>query len=211
MVDSHGFYRASTDGALRQGELLSNLQHSRLHLEDLTSETPRIIKTDHPIVIILSQDCDLDKDAKARMFLQSFRPIHGNAEQEKIKAQNEYNRLPSILFCEVIDAKTLRGRNRIDSDVWKRVRQADYPRYQLLQKVLPDEDALKTGLPALGLDFKRYFVMPTEEVYKRIDLGLTQRRTCMDSPYFEQLSSRFAAFLGRIGLPADHQFTANDV
>jgi hypothetical protein len=65
-------------------------------------------------------------------------------------------------------------------------------------------DRLQEGLPELAIDFKRYFTVPTDEVYRRIELGEARRRCLLISPYLEHLSSRYAYFLSRIALPVDH-------
>ena len=39
-------------------------------------------------------------------------------------------------------------------------------------------------LPELGMEFKRYFSMPTAEIYHRIEMSHTQRRfVSLQSPY----------------------------
>ena len=43
-----------------------------------------------------------------------------------------------------------------------------------------------------------------EEVYRRIELKMAIRRSIMESPYLEHLSSRFAYYLSRIALPSEH-------
>lgn len=60
------------------------------------------------------------------------------------------------------------------------------------------------GLPELGIDFKKIFTIPTDEIYQRIALGQVKRRAVLVSPYLEHLSSRFAYFLSRIALPQEH-------
>ena len=73
-----------------------------------------------------------------------------------------------------------------------------------MQKVDATCDGLQQGLPELTIDFKRYFTIPTDEVYKRIEISETKRRCVLVGPYLEQLSSRFAYFIGRVALPEDH-------
>jgi hypothetical protein len=56
----------------------------------------------------------------------------------------------------------------------------------------------------MGIDFKRYFTIPADETYRRVELGEAQRRCVLQSPYLEHLSSRFAYYLSRVALPLDH-------
>jgi hypothetical protein len=96
------------------------------------------------------------------------------------------------------------GKRELSSDQWARVRQNKDERYQFLQKVLPQEDADGEGIPELGIDFKRYFTVPTDEVYYRLESG-ARRRCQMRSPYLEHLSTRFGYYQFRVALPAEHQ------
>jgi hypothetical protein len=141
----------------------------------------------HPLAIVMSQDCDLDWDFGAR------RAGAAPAKQ-----------MPSVLFCEAIEAAVLRHSTDINSAIWSRIKINKDERYQFLQRVMPDEDALGEGLPELALDFKRYFTIPTDEVYQRLDFQ-AKRRCRLVSPYLEHLSSRFFAYQARVALPAEHQ------
>jgi hypothetical protein len=140
-----------------------------------------------PIAIVVSQDCDLEWDFRER---QKAAPVL-------------HKLLPSILFSEVMVADELRGRNRIDSDLWRRVRDNKDERYHFLRAVQREADAMADGLPDLAVDFKRYFTIPTEEVYAQLR-GDARRRTRLLSPYLEHFCSRFTYFQQRVALPEDH-------
>ena len=106
---------------------------------------------------------------------------------------------------EVAAAEDLYGRVKLtNKKLWDHIRINKDERYHFLQKVEPPDDALGQGLPELGLDFKRYFTVPTDEVYRRVELSEAQRRCFLASPYLEHLSSRFAFYLSRVALPEDH-------
>ena len=87
----------------------------------------------------------------------------------------------------------------------KAITQNKNERYQCIESVPSEQDSAGEGLAALGIDFKRYFTLPTDELYKRIALGLVRRRCRLKTPYAEQLASRFFYFQSRIALPQDHQ------
>jgi hypothetical protein len=183
-------YRASTIGpgsSLRQGEFLSNVIQFRLDVTTLgtpgISGRPHV----HPYAMILTQDCDLDQDFRARA---------QQAAADKI--------IPNVLFCEVATAEELRGSPGVNSSIWARIRTNKDERYHFLQKVEAANDAAGQGLPELGIDFKRYFTLQTDEVYRRIELGEALRRCVLVSPYLEHLGSRFAYYLRRIALPQEH-------
>jgi hypothetical protein len=180
---------ADAKSALRQGEILSNLHQFRLTIESLGTAPPEGKAHIHPFAIILSQDCDLDQDFRVR--------AEGKVSDKLI---------PTILFCEVQTADELYGQIRqIESRLGNRIKNNKEERYQFLQRVGVDSDRLQEGLPELAIDFKRYFTIPTDELYRRIEMGEVKRRCCLNSPYLEHLSSRFAFFLSRVALPEDHQ------
>jgi hypothetical protein len=156
----------------------------KLNTETIGSPDLEVIPYLHPYAIVVSQDCDLDWDHKTRI----------DSAKDKL--------IPSILFCEVAPASSVRSSTR--SDIWKRIKINKDERYQFLQKVASDEDVLLEGLPELGIDFKRYFTIPADEVYARIAAKETMRRCRLVSPYLEHFSTRFAYYQFRIALPAEH-------
>lgn len=192
MSEGEAIYLPSPpEGPLRQGEIISGLIQARLSLNSVgEGSTPIVDILTHPFAVIVSQDCDLELDYKARNGLD-------DVKADKI--------LPSILFCHAITAdatwnsgclpgskeRTFFPKNKLE-------------RFHFLQKVEPAQDALHEGLPELGVDFKRYFTVPADEVYKRIAFE-AKRRCFMRSPYLEHLSTRFCYFQMRIALPEDHK------
>jgi hypothetical protein len=185
-------YACSGEGALRQGEMVTGLVQVRLAINTVGADKEDVqwIEEFHPFAVVLSQDCDLDQDWKVRQ----------SAVDDPKAAQRQ---LPSVLFAQVHDAEELKGRVGA-SDLWKRVKQNKDERYHFLEAVSPNQDALADGLPELGIDFKRYFTIPTDELYRRIEKG-THRRCRLVSPYLEHLSTRFCYYQFRVALPSDHK------
>jgi len=101
-------------------------------------------------------------------------------------------------------AEFLRGRDGIDKGIWRDISKNKDVRYQFLQKVDISDDVLGQGLPELCIDFKKFFTIPTDEVYRRLEIREATRRSVLVSPYLEHLSSRFANYLCRVALPLDH-------
>jgi hypothetical protein len=59
-------------------------------------------------------------------------------------------------------------------------------------------------MPELGIDFKRYFTVPTDDVYRQFALGQeigVQRRAVLRPPFREDLAQRFYFFQARVALP----------
>jgi len=186
--------------ALRQGEILANvvelqIEPKSIRLDDLDSVYD-VNPVLHPFAIVLSQDCDLEQDFNFRYNAK------GNMRHE----------LPSILFCQAEDAdkfaeseryKGLFSGSKFPDDF---TRNNEF-RYHFIQNVPLEFDRENCGLPNLGMDFKRYFTMPTAEVYQRVRLAHTQRRTQLQSPYLEHFCDRFHNFNNRIALPEEYEST----
>lgn len=185
-VTPPAIYQPSEAGPLRQGEIITNLRQSYLQLASLGLDKPIIQHYQHPYAIVATQDCDLDQDYKAR--------------NEQAGADK---RLPNVLFCQMITATELRGSAGLNSTIWTQVKINKHERYHFFQRITPEQDTLQQGLPELSVDFKRYFTVPTDEVYERLKAE-AQRRCRLVSPYLEHFSTRFAHYQSRVALPQDH-------
>ncbi|MDE2857267.1 MAG: hypothetical protein OXN94_05405 [Chloroflexota bacterium] len=186
------------DEALRQGEILTNVVEVQIELESISGVNAdnvyRANPIKHPFAIIVSQDCDLEQDFNYRFGDKG----------------NQRNLLPSILFCQaesVKDFEKSRGyRSLFNSRTFKNnFSNNDAFRYHFIQEISAELDARNSGLPELGIDFKRYFSMPTAEIYHRIELTHTYRRSVLRSPYRDHLSQRFYNFSSRVALPEEYE------
>lgn len=174
------------EAPLRQCEVLSSLQRAVLAVDSIGDDVPVVDLEDHAFAILMTQDCDLEQDYHAR---------HGtDGNPDKL--------VPDILLCPVIPAVNLRGEQAINSSIWRQIQRFGHERYHLLMETPPEADRLREGMPTLGIDFKRLFSVRTDEVYRRIELGQTQRRCHIRSPYLEHLARRFANYHSRVALPA---------
>jgi len=189
------YAKPESDASVKQGEIISDLIQIKLSLKSLTSDSKSIEESVHPLAIVVSQDCDLDWDFKARQ---------GKTKEHKL--------IPNILFCEVTTATNLaavimsidNAQSVKKSQIWSRIPNNKDERYQFLEKIPQDCDLVNEGLEELAIDFKRYFTLPSDEVYKRIEIGQAKRRTCLQSPYLEHFITRFYYFQSRVALPEDH-------
>jgi hypothetical protein len=194
------FAPSPMDGVFRQGEILSDVVQVHLSADSLTPNALEISIEEkvHPYALVLTQDCDLDWDFKAR----NVQPD----EQNRDRADAEENRrqaklVPNILLCELTTADVLRPR-LAGGDVLRRIKANQDERYHYLPAIPPANDRGGDGLPELVADFKRVFSIPTDEVYLRAALGL-RRRALMQSPFLQHLSSRFGYFCSRVALPEE--------
>ncbi len=171
---------------LHQGEILSNLICARQHVGSIGSAEAAISEVTHPFAVVLTQDCDLEWDFAAR-------------QESKLEAT-----LPSVLLCEVIETSVLKGRVPQGKDIWKRIIQNKDERYQCLEALAGGAADQPPVFASLGIDFKRYFTIPTDELYRRAELGQVLRRGRLLSPFAEHLASRFFFFQSRIATPRNH-------
>ncbi len=186
------------NGALRQGEILSSVFELQIVLEDTLGKAERCNyeadAIEHPFAIIVSQDCDLEQDFNYR--------FHSRGK--------ERHQIPSVFFCQAMDADDFRKgdqhKHLFNSSTFENnFKHNDDFRFHFVQKIPPEYDALNMGLPELAMEFKRYFSMPTAEVYHRVKLSHTWRRCHLKSPYLEHFCDRFHYFNNRIALPEEYE------
>lgn len=158
-------------------------------LDTVGSDEIAVNKIVHPYAIVVSQDCDLEWDWHERQ-------REGNSNAAKL--------MSSVLFCEVQTAEDVRGMPGINSSTWNFIRTNRDIRYQFLQKIAPEHDSMTNGLPELVVDFKRYFAIPVDELYARLEIGELQRRSCFHPPYLQHLATRFYYYQYRVALPEPH-------
>ncbi len=174
------------EGALRQGEILSELTKVRLSLDSIQNQSNKTFEPERfSWVIIATQECDLDFDFKAR---------NAGAPTQKF--------LRETLFFQMKPESEVRPpQGELNADLFRRVKENQVQRFHFFQPVAREQDALGTGIPALIVDFKGYFTMPTDEVYKRLELSETKRRCFLKPPFRDDFSTRSFNYLSRIPLP----------
>lgn len=178
-----------TNGPFRQGEILTDVMQRRRSFQSLALEVPEIDEIGHPYSVIATQDCDLEQDHDAR--------------HEDPPAADKM--IPNILLLQAVRVEELIAGLPRGRDILKRVVGNRDDRYHVLEPIAADCDTLGQGLPALGIDFKRYFTVPTDELYAQLDSG-ARRRTQLNSNYLEHFNQRFAGYLSRVALLREHRF-----
>jgi len=178
------FTMAELANELRQGEIISGL--AQYFYDPKNSEVERIV---HPFSVILSQDCDLLRDFESR-----------KAEGASMSP------LANVILYMAEPAKDVKGAVG-GSDIWKRVVGNNNERYHLLSSVPPEQDLLGQGIENLVLDFRDFYSLPPEEIYKQFADGQAKRRSRLEMPYREHLQCRAAFYFQRVVLPVPHKFT----
>jgi hypothetical protein len=193
-LSSIPIYLAPEKLELRQGEIVAGLLQSALTGESLVQYLTSGSGNDNKIsvapieyAVVMTQDCDLEQD---------FRVRESGGTSDKL--------LQHILFCEAAPADSFREDPALKSkEIRKQFSNNKMERYQYLGPVDASVDSEGKGIPALGLDFKRYFTIPTELVYLHLQHG-AKKRARLAVPFAEHLSDRFFAYHARIALPVQH-------
>lgn len=190
------YIRSQPGGPIRQGEILSNVLQHKINTESIGHpELTEVDQVIHVLAIVLSQDCDLEQDFTARQRL-SEAGAFADPLDERL--------LPNILLCFLATEGSILATLPAGTTIRNRFWQNKEDRYQFLRGVEPNQDAQNAGIPGLGIDFRRYFTVPTDELYRQLDFSCVRR--CRLAPqYLEHLSCRFANFLSRVGLPRNHR------
>ena len=196
-------FRRSVSGvgtALRQGEILTNVIELQVRLESIGGVNSDSVYEANPIehlfAIIVSQDCDLEQDFNYR---------YGSKG-------NVRNELPSVLLCQAEEVdefvKSAMYRGLFNSRTFTgNFKNNNEFRYHFIQEIPTNLSAVDRRVPELGIDFKRYFSVPTAEIYHRIKFDETQRCSVLESPYRDHFSQRFFNFNSRVALPEEYEST----
>ena len=188
------FIASEPRGALRQCEILSSvIQRECVDVSSLGTSELFSFAITAKYAVILTQDCDLEQDFRVRF-------VEPKPRSDKL--------LTSILFGVVVTAADLFSASANNSrKQWERlnIEGNKNERFQFLEKAAPETDSAGQGLPELAIDFKQWFTVPTDELYRRIELGEAVRRCRLVSPYLEHLTFRFHAYHSRVALPTDHR------
>jgi hypothetical protein len=171
-----------TNGALHQGELLSDI------MQPSTDDGKTFVEIKHSFCLLLSQECDLDWDFNA----------HRGAEANSNKL------LKNVILCSAYEVANIRQAHDLNSNLFRPIQQNKSERYQYLEACAAEFDSQSVGVPALVCDFKYYFTLSRDHLYHQVQADPRKRRSRLNGPYVDHLSDRFANYLSRIALPRQH-------
>lgn len=171
-----------TLGRIAQGDIFQDIQI----VEDFGVEKSivSVKKIYFPYVVCLNQECDLETDFKNQTAsLGDNSLLHVAIAPAFIFEQFLAGTHWGVIFTNNTPQK------RKDTSV-KKIIDNEIPRYHYLR--FPDPD-----LPELIIDFKHFFTINRNEIYKQID-----KRLCsLDDLFKEKINQRFSYYVSRIGLP----------
>lgn len=180
---------------MRQGEILANVREYVPTLDAIDGGDLVINVIEHPFLLIVSQDCDLDWDYNANNYLAD------DASGEQIV--DNPRSITSVLCCELHEAGAIRHREGVNSGMWKQIRNNSDERYQFLSTI-EVSDGLPHGMPETCIDFKRFVSIRPSILYRQIRNHTCVRRGVLMSPYMEQVCRRYSCYASRIALPEPH-------
>ena len=180
--------KKTRNSRIRQGDIFRDVEY----IESITEKAGviEVSKIIFPLVIVLTQDCDLEQDHRFRQ------PEYTNKTQDKW--------LISVLVAPLYNAEHFhRGEHLIEIGQkmqvvpWNKsdgqnIRNNERPRYHYL------EFADDVNVVASVADFKHYFSVNVQYLKK---IRKTNFVCCVSDLFREDISLRFANFLARIGLP----------
>ena len=182
--------------ALRQGEIIAGIwehQSDSAPVEVLEGSGISFDPISHPLLMVMTPDCDLLWDYEGRIRAQSEGQPIGDARDDP-------GVLPHVLLCDLFSHEEIRPRFTGQSDIWRRIRQNQNERYHHLPTA-PVGDTADEVLPDLYLDFKKILTLPTHRFYEGLESASIKRLAIMPPIYLQDLMHRFYAFLGRVGVP----------
>lgn len=200
-----------TGGSLQQGEILCDIWEHRALIPaagiDRGDEVP-VRQVFHRRVIVMNPYCDLLWDYRSRDAPLEFvapEPREADEPGDAIEEQDEP--VPYVILCDAYVEEEIRNRAGINRGVWQDMKKNNLLRYHFLPEGILERDEAQDDLPeprmipALYLDFKRVFTVPTKLLYPALATDDVGRLARLPDLFREDLAQRFTSFLGRVSLP----------
>lgn len=167
-----------------QGDILKDLTYV---IGEPTSKVEAEIDDESTFeyAIVMNQDCDLNQDF----------------DQRQESHQRDSRNIRSVLLCPGYPAQKFYQGNHITK--WSHPTQNDRMKEKIeanneMKRYHYIKGDIKLGVPELVIDFKHFYTVPVDLVYRQRKLSYM---ATIGELYREELSQRFAYFLSRIGLP----------
>ncbi len=167
---------------ISQGDIFEDVKI----IENIEIEKSKITvkEISFPYVVCLNQECDLENDFKNN----NNKQCDNNLLHIAIA--------PAFIFEQYLSGShwgeifTNNEPQKRKHSIIKKITDNEIPRYHYL--FFPD-----SGMPELIIDFKHFFTINREVLYKQIG-----KRLCsLDDLFREKISQRFSYYISRIGLP----------
>lgn len=173
---------------INQGDIISDVEF--IEAAEEIDGIITVAKIIFPLVIVLTQDCDLTWDFDSRQI--------GSSNQDKylfsiiVAPLYNYEHFINGDHLSELHQKMAIIPSKMTATANKNLRQNETPRYHYLE--------FDSTVPIVNsvIDFKHYFTVNVQKLQKQ----KTEHYVCSVSELFrERISQRFASYLSRIGLP----------
>lgn len=206
-----------SSGTLRQGEILRDVYEHVPNFPAAKSKEGEefpVNSIHHPLLIVMSPDCDLVWDFKGR-----FPDKQGKEQPKSIQDFLEIGKIvlhvilakitkditktlpPSILrvlFAKICDTGTI-YRRCLDSSHFDRVSNNQDERYHHFPEA-PVGNPPIYSVPELYIDFKKSLSIPTQNLYEGLQVGGIKRVALIPDKYIHDLMHRSYGFLSRVAV-----------
>ncbi len=176
---------ALVDKELRQGEIIAGLVNYVVKADPANAGKVITSGVQIPYSIAATPDCDL---------LHSFHAIRDGRPE----------RINGVLFFEAEEAGSAKKKLNFGRKEWDLVRSNRWEGFHLLSGFQAECDTLGEQIPDILIDFKRYFMLPTEEIYRQCKSTVepkATRRCYLGDLWREQMQQRAMSFMQRVGTP----------
>lgn len=188
-------YEPAGDGPIRQAELLTSISEFQA-IPEMEGDSVDVAtrRVEHPLTIVLSQDCDLEQDFKVR------HPAEG-APPNREAAEASPAALTHILLCDAHEESELKKRlpDGLGSKDFRRIAGNQNERYHRIESAEIRDTG--TDIEPLFLDFRRHFSIPCPAVYEQFASGSAGRTARLPAYYLHDLNHRFYSYLARVAIP----------
>ena len=171
-----------TSPRICQGDIFTNIEI--IESFNVKGSKITIEKISFPYVVCLNQECDLEHDFNC--------PTQKDRKLLHIAIAPAFNFedfLSGNHWAGIFDGNSSAKRKDTKSGL---IMDNEITRYHYL-------NFAEENMPELIIDFKHFFTIHREELYKQIE----NRLCSLDDLFKEKLSQRFSNFISRIGLPEE--------
>ena len=191
-------YDSPQSGAIRQGEILRDIwEHLPQYppIESQPNQSFSVDSTHHELVVVMSPDCDLDWDFKAR-----FPDAQSQVELRTPERVSESPKaIPYIFLAKLFLYEGIRSRI-VSSGMKERIQKNQEERFHHLKEAsIGDSDV--DQLPDLYIDFKKALAVPTQKLYEGFRVDGVKRVALIRDRYIHHLMHRYYGYLSRVALP----------
>jgi hypothetical protein len=186
-------YEPPADGQVRQAELLTSVLEYQPARPDAASDGIAFRQVKHPLIVVMSQDCDLEQDFNIR--------LPSDADPLPLdEAENHRNALTHMLLCDAYTESELTQRlpDSFGSKERRFLAQNQNERYHRLDQA--KIDGTDTEVDPLFIDFRRHFGVPSSHIYQQFADDTAGRLARLPVYYLHDLVDRFYGYLARVAI-----------